>query len=261
MKKTISIVAKLICFALITVILTAGVCLAEETPISVILDGEKIEFDSQPIIKNDVVMVPVRAVFEKLSAQVLWDPFFERVIINLSETDQIIMYIHDGDVLRNGVGMVLDEPAFFHENRTYVPIGFINDCFGHSVEWSDIFKTVYIVPEEKAMKLIPYGEFLTIPNPVSVNRNYKVLDYKNEKGTAVATFSLNGEKKSDIDRYSALMAAMGFNRIKDADENDASVIYYGRGTVLRIDFLEDGDTFTTTIYQDVDGTTIKEYLD
>ena len=260
MKKSISLAGKLICLVLATVILLAGTCLAEEKPISVVIDGEEVEFDVNPIIKNDVVMVPLRAIFEKFSAQVLWDPFFERVIINISEDDQIIMYIHDGEVFRNNVYMQLEEPAFFHENRTFVPIGFINDCFGDSVEWSDVFKTVYIVPQEKAMKLIPYGEFLTIPNPLSVNRNYKILDYKNENGVAVAAFSLNGEKTSDFDRYSALMAAVGFKLIKEADENDATVIYYGRGAVLKLLLLEDGETFTTTIYQDADGATVKEYI-
>lgn len=260
MKKAISHFSKLLCFVLVTVILTAGICFAEEKPIFVLVDGEKVEFDVNPIIKNDVVMVPVRAIFEKFSAQVLWDPFFERVIINISEDDQIIMYVHDGEVYRNNVYMHLDEPAFFHENRTFVPIGFINDCFGDSVEWSSAFNTVYIVPQEKAMQFIPYGEFLTIPSPMSVNRNYKVLDYKNEDGVAVATFSLNGEKTSDFERYSALMDATGFKLIKEADENDATVIYYGKGVVLKLLLLEDNETFTTTIYQDVEGTTIKDYI-
>lgn len=260
MRKTISLAGKLLCLVLVTAVLLTGTCFASEKPISVIVDGEKVELDVDPIIKNDVVMVPIRAVFNKLSTQVLWDPFFERVIVNISEDDQIIMYVNDGEVFRNGVYMRLDEPAFFHENRTFVPIGFINDCLGNSVEWSDSFKTVYIVPQEKAMKYIPYGEFLTIPNPISVNRNYTVLDYKNENGVAVATFALNGEKISDFERYSALMDAMGFKLIKQADENDATMIYYGRGAVLKLLLLEDGETFTTTIYQDADGATVKEYI-
>ena len=77
--------------------------------------------------------------------------------------------------------MNLEEAPFFSQNRTFVPIGFINDCFGNSVEWSETFNAVYVVPEEKAMKVIPYGEFLTIPSPISVNRKYTVSDYKNEK--------------------------------------------------------------------------------
>lgn len=260
MRKVFSLTTKLLCLMMIISILATGICFAAESPVCIKIDGEKLDLDTDPIIKNETVMVPVRAVLEKLSAQVLWDPFFERVIINISEDDQIIMYVNDGEIFRNGVYMHVSEPAFFHENRTYVPIGFIKECLGNSVEWSKAFNTVYIVPQEKAMKMIPYGEFLTIPSPISVNRNYKVLDYKNENGVAVATFSLNGEKTSDFERYSALMDAAGFKLIKDSDENDATVIYYGRGVVLKLLLLEENATFTTTIYQDVNGETVKEYI-
>lgn len=259
MNKIRKITGAVLCITFIMAFFATGV-FAEETPIAVKIDGEQVEFDAQPKIVEERVMVPMRAVFEKLEAQVLWDPFFERVIVNYNEEDQIIMYINDGMIYRNGVQMHADAAPFISESRTYVPLRFIGESLGQSVEWSDALKTVFVVPKEKQMQIIPFGEFLTIPSPYSVNRNYKTLDYKNENGVATATYSLNGEKPSDFERYTAIMTAMGYPQIKAADEKDAKVIYYGKTAVITLELQADNDTFVMTIYQDATGETVKDYI-
>lgn len=260
MNKTIKLLGILLCLTLTLSFLSAGICLAEEEPIKVIIDGEQVEFDAQPVMKNDRVMVPVRKVFEKLSAEVLWDPFFERVIINYNESDQIVMYIHDEAVFKNGIQMKVDAAPFISEGRTYVPLRFISESLDMSVEWSDAKQTVYIVPLEKGMKYIPFGEFLTIPSPYSVNRNYETLEYENKNGVATAKYSLNGEKPSDFERYTLIMEAAGFKNIKQADKEDPKTIYYGSGMVITQELCEDNETFVVTIYADPTGETVKEYI-
>ena len=46
---------------------------AEENSINVILDGNQIEFDVEPMLIGGRTMVPLRAIFEALGATVLWD--------------------------------------------------------------------------------------------------------------------------------------------------------------------------------------------
>ncbi len=261
LKKRHSDLLKILCIVLAFAFVTAGVVFAEEKPIAVLIDGEQVEFDAQPMMKNDRVMVPMRKVFEKLNTQVLWDPFFERVIVNITEDDQIIMYVNYEEIFRNGVQMKVDAAPFVSEGRTYVPLRFISESLGMSVEWSDAAKTVYIVPQHKGMQYIPFGEFMTIPCPYSVNRNYKTLEYENKNGVATATYSLNGENTADFERYGLILEATGFKNIKKADENDLLVIYYGKGVVIKQQLLEDKDTFTVSLYEDADGKTIKEYLE
>ncbi len=260
-KKSTGIIGKILCFVLIFTFISATVSFAEEKPITVLFDGEQIEFDAQPMMKNDRVMVPMRKVFEKFGAEVLWDPFFERVIVNYNENDQIIMYINYGEVFKNGVGMIVDAAPFISEGRTYVPLRFISESLGMSVEWSESAYSVYIVPEHKGMQYIPFGEFLTIPSPYSVNRNYKTLEYENVSGVATAKYSLNGENEADFERYALILEAAGFKTVKKADETDNTVIFYGNGIVIKQKLPEDGDTFTVTLYQDASGETIKEYLE
>ena len=65
-KKSTGILLKLICIVLALTFVMTGVALADDKPITVFIDGEKVEFDAQPKMVNDRVMVPLRAVFEKL---------------------------------------------------------------------------------------------------------------------------------------------------------------------------------------------------
>ena len=41
--------------------------------ITVTVDGKNVEFDQPPVIENDRTLVPMRAIFEALGAQVEWD--------------------------------------------------------------------------------------------------------------------------------------------------------------------------------------------
>lgn len=260
-KKSTGLILRLLCFVLMITFVVSGVSLAEERTITVMIDGEKVEFDAQPKMVQDRVMVPMRAIFEKLDAEVLWDPLFERVLVNYNENDQITMYINEQMVFKNGIQVQLDVPAFISEGRTYVPLRFIGESLNMSVEWSDTEYTVYIVPRHKGMKYIPFGEFLTIPSPISVNRNYEVLEYDNTTDVVKTTFSLNGESETDFERYTLIMEAFGFKNIKAASEEDPRVIYYGKGMVITLTLPDEEGIFTVELYEDNDGTSVKEYLE
>ncbi|MDD6215021.1 MAG: stalk domain-containing protein [Firmicutes bacterium] len=43
----------------------------ETSEISIYVNGEKIEFDQAPVIKNDRLLVPLRDIFEALNATVI----------------------------------------------------------------------------------------------------------------------------------------------------------------------------------------------
>ena len=63
MKKIISIILAL------TAVMSGCTTLAEEK-IKVTLDGQAMDFDVAPIIQNDRVLVPMRAIFEELHCSV-----------------------------------------------------------------------------------------------------------------------------------------------------------------------------------------------
>ena len=67
MKKIISLV---LAFFLLGTLFSFGYA---EPPITVVLDGEILVFDQEPIIQKDRVLVPMRVIFEALGATVDWN--------------------------------------------------------------------------------------------------------------------------------------------------------------------------------------------
>ena len=77
MKKRIAL------FVCITLVASLFVMPASaEQPISVYVNGEKLEFDVAPVLLNDRTMVPVRAISEALDCSVDWDAANRTVVIN-----------------------------------------------------------------------------------------------------------------------------------------------------------------------------------
>ena len=63
----------LICFVFISCVLTAPRFSASDPDITVTLDGAILSFDVPPQIINERTMIPMRAIFEALGANIEWD--------------------------------------------------------------------------------------------------------------------------------------------------------------------------------------------
>ena len=121
-----------------------AVCLAD-TDISVTVDGRTIAFDVKPQIINGRTMVPMRAIFEELGADVEWlsdtkTVYGKRTDILISlQTDSSEMHVSNA----SGESVVkLDAPATIIDNRTLVPARAVAEGFDCSVEWNAETKTV-----------------------------------------------------------------------------------------------------------------------
>ena len=115
--------------------------------ITVIFNGEKMEFDTAPLIKDGRTLVPMRAVFEAFGAAVAWEPTTKTVTASRNGTT-ITLEI-DSPILKiNNAVLVLDVPAQIIENRTYVPLRAISECLSCSVDWNGETQTVTIKETE-----------------------------------------------------------------------------------------------------------------
>lgn len=112
-------------------------------PVGVTLDGEKIEFDQNPVIKKGRTLVPVRAIFEALGASVDWNQETQTVTSVLGDKtvkltiDSNIMYVNDKEIK-------LDVAAEIINSRTLVPVRAVSEAFECKVNWEDSSKTVII---------------------------------------------------------------------------------------------------------------------
>jgi len=107
-------------------------------PITVYVDGEKLNFDQPPIIKEDRTLVPMRKIFEALDASVFWDEPSQSVMA-VRGTDVFLLYIGKAELYKNGeVVYTMSVPAQIVNDRTLVPLRAVSESLGCEVAWDGI---------------------------------------------------------------------------------------------------------------------------
>ncbi|QUH24469.1 protease complex subunit PrcB family protein [Serpentinicella alkaliphila] len=96
--------------------------------------GEKLIYDVPPVTVNGRTLVPVRIISEYLGAIVEWDNKLQKVTI--TKNDNVIeLFINNKVAWVNGKKVELDVPAYQLNGRTMVPIRFICDALGESLDY------------------------------------------------------------------------------------------------------------------------------
>ena len=112
--------------------------------ISVYVSGKKVEFDVQPQLINSRTMVPLRAIFEALGADVEWDSATQTAIGEMVG-DVVEITIGKNFLQKNHEKKSLDSPAVIISGRTLVPVRAIAECFDCEVKWYADLKVVEII--------------------------------------------------------------------------------------------------------------------
>ncbi len=89
---------------------------------------------STAYVRDDRTMVPVRRLAELMGAQVSYDDATQQVTMERAK-DVIVMTLGQRTALKNGVPFEMDVVPYEEGGRTYVPIRYIAEFFGQSVEW------------------------------------------------------------------------------------------------------------------------------
>jgi len=107
-------------------------------PITVFVDGVQVNFDQQPIIKDDRTLVPMRRIFEALDAEVFWDEPSQSVTA-VHGTDVILFRIGKAELYKNGkLTYTMPVPAQIINDRTLVPLRAVAESLGCDVAWDGI---------------------------------------------------------------------------------------------------------------------------
>ena len=118
--------------------------IAPPTPtISVLLDGTPMLFDVSPQIINGRTMVPLRAIFEALGAEVEWDGAAQMATATRGDT-VVVLPIGSTSPRVNGQVVTIDQPGVIVGGRTLVPLRFVAESFGVGVNWDGATRTVTI---------------------------------------------------------------------------------------------------------------------
>ncbi|WP_315371200.1 CotH kinase family protein [Paenibacillus xylanexedens] len=103
--------------------------------ITVTLDGKLITFpDQDPLQQSGRVMVPVNAILEAMGAEVTWDKAAKTVTAVLND-QTLVLKIGSSTATVNGETLEIDAPAIIQNSRTLVPVRFISEGLGLTVDW------------------------------------------------------------------------------------------------------------------------------
>lgn len=120
-----------------------GVLPAEAPAITVTIDGARLSCDTPPIIEGGRALVPLRAIFEALGAQVDWDGK-TRTVTGRKGSTTIKLVIGQKTANVNGRAVTLDVPGKIAGGRTLVPLRFVGESLGAAVEWDGAKRMVVI---------------------------------------------------------------------------------------------------------------------
>lgn len=116
---------------------------AASTEISVSVDNRTIYFDVAPQKINGRIMVPLRAIFESLGAEVGWDNKTQ-TITGTKEGSNMSLRVNEATATVNGKTVQLDVPPTKIRGSVFVPTRFVAESFGAKVTWDDNTKHITI---------------------------------------------------------------------------------------------------------------------
>ncbi len=111
--------------------------------IRVEINGKAVVFDTEPTTINDRTMVPMRKIFEILGAQIAWEDSTQTVTATQNGTT-IVLTIGSDTAQLNGEAIQLDAAPTVVDDRTLVPVRFIAQSLGATVDWDEASSTVII---------------------------------------------------------------------------------------------------------------------
>jgi hypothetical protein len=129
------------CLLLMMGVLLPGQAMA--TAPRIVVNGQNLITEVQPVIENGRTLVPLSAIASALSASVDWDEASRTATI-IKDCDQLTLTVGESTAYKNGAPLRLEVPARIIEGRTMVPLSFVGLALGASVEWDAVTRTVFI---------------------------------------------------------------------------------------------------------------------
>lgn len=186
--------------------------------IKVLVDEYEVQFDVPPIIENGRTLVPMRAIFEALNAEIFWDGESQTAAAILGD---VAIAVQVGNSLANvnNEGVVLDVAPKIINGRTLVPLRFIGENFGFKVLWDKDTQTVNIYS----------GDYTPAPNV--------------EPGFLVGLWSIGEIHGTLVDKATGLPAGSSYSGEWYSFRPDGtfSLLMVGSGTIISGSILQVGE--------------------
>ena len=124
-----------------------------ETEVKVVVDGNPVVFEDQvPILENGRTLVPLRATFNALGAEVDWNADTSTVFAN-KRLKNISLRINDTKMYVDGKETALEVPAKLINGITMIPLRAVAEALDTNVGWNAETFTVNIESKQGDVKV------------------------------------------------------------------------------------------------------------
>ena len=136
----------------------AATAMAAGRNVTVRIDERPVIFDVSPQVINGRVMVPYRAVVERLDARVSWNAA-ERSVTVTDGTSSMKLTVGQTNAVNNGRHTLLDAAPVLVDGRVFVPLRFLGTGLGWRVSWEGATGTVRLnsIPDLTVRVAVPDG--------------------------------------------------------------------------------------------------------
>lgn len=193
-------------------IIIQGFFVAYANKISVFLDVNEVLCNPEPVIFEDRTLIPVRAVFEQMGAEVSWNND-ERSVTVVYRNTTIKMTIDSKNATVNGNAFVLDVPAKIFSDRTMIPLRFVGESIGAKVEWNGDLRRVDIISPEEKGDIAPSAPSVVIKDlSVSDRGDHDAFSFNASGKYTLNTMTLTQPDRLVFDVLGASVNASGFEQ-------------------------------------------------
>lgn len=174
---------------LLSALLALTMLLPSTFAVDLYVDGGALQTDVPPTILNGRTLVPLRAIFEALDADVTWDNATQTASAQKASTT-VQVTIDNTTAYVNGRAQTLDAPAKLIGGRTMVPARFVSESLDARVLWDGNTESVYVITSDHESLVVEYldvGQADSIL--LSSNGEYMLIDAgNNEDGDDIVSY-------------------------------------------------------------------------
>lgn len=107
--------------------------------------GDKaLAFETPPVIENGRTLVHMRFLFEQMGAEVSWDDASKTATVN-KQGDIISFSVDNTNANVNNELKTMDVPARLINGKTMIPLRFLSEELGFTVEWDEETRTASVI--------------------------------------------------------------------------------------------------------------------
>ena len=116
---------------------------ALQNNIIVRLQDKILGFETPPVVEDDYTLVPMRFLFEQMGAEVEWNQQTKTATLH-RQGDAVTFTVDNKTATVNGAPKTMAVPARLVNDKTMVPLRFLSEELGMTVEWDNETRTAII---------------------------------------------------------------------------------------------------------------------